>query len=637
MALVAFGLSAWMASQAAAQSRPSGQPLRGGVPADRVAAIAAMLPDRRFGFGPPIEDRAAWEALAAKPAMAKVIADAEAALKRPVPAMTEQVYLLYRTTGKRTEEYNKVRAERHGRVTTYALAECLENKGRFVQPLNDLLLHICDEPTWVYNFHDPELADWKGQRISADLGATLSSGQLALAVLKLEGKLDPKVVARLRAECKRRVLDPYREVVEGRRDGSGWWWITTTNNWNAVCHNGVLNTALAVLDDRQERAFYVAAAEKYLQSFLDGFGPDGYCAEGMGYWNYGFGNFAVLAELVRQATGGKLDFFAMDPAKLTAQFPDRLAIVNGVVPSYADCVLNTKPTPYLYSYLQGVFNLPPTPWTIADLTTRGDGICTALCYSFPNSATRAKHDAAVPVKAEIRTYFDHGGVLTCRPTPGSSARMGVSLKGGSNDEPHNHNDLGSYVVAVGAEPVLLDPGGEVYTARTFGKDRYQSKLLGSFGHPVPVLAGKQQRAGKEARATVVAADFTPERDTYALDLTSAYVVPELQSYVRTFTYARAGDASLTVADEVKFSTPQTYENALITYGTWQRDGESAVIVRQKGEAVRVTIDTAGAAFTLADEQIDEQTTHKQKPTRVAIRLSEPTAHARVTLTITPLK
>ena len=44
-------------------------------------------------------------------------------------------------------------------------------------------------------------------------------------------------------------------------------------------------------------------------AYLTGFTPDGYCSEGMGYWNYGFGNYVELGALCRNATRGELDLF----------------------------------------------------------------------------------------------------------------------------------------------------------------------------------------------------------------------------------------------------------------------------------------------------------------------------------------
>ena len=51
------------------------------------------------------------------------------------------------------------------------------------------------------------------------------------------------------------------------------------------------------------------------------------------------------------------------------------------------------------------------------------------------------------------------------------------MKGGHNAENHNHNDVGSFVVALGRATPLVDPGSEVYTARTFSPRRYDSNVL----------------------------------------------------------------------------------------------------------------------------------------------------------------
>ena len=39
-----------------------------------------------------------------------------------------------------------------------------------------------------------------------------------------------------------------------------------------------------MIESREERAYYIAAAEKYAKSFLRGIPADGYCTEGVGYW-----------------------------------------------------------------------------------------------------------------------------------------------------------------------------------------------------------------------------------------------------------------------------------------------------------------------------------------------------------------
>ena len=114
--------------------------------------------------------------------------------------------------------------------------------------------------------------------------------------------------------------------------------------------------------------------------------------------------------------------------------------------------------------------------------------------------------------------------------------------------------------------VICDPGGEVYTKRTFSAHRYDSKVLNSFGHAVPVIAGKLQKAGADARGVILETNFTDAADTFKLDFRSAYAVPELQKLDRTFVFQRGETPSLEVRDEVKFSAPEKFETALVTWG-----------------------------------------------------------------------
>ena len=209
--------------------------------------------------------------------------------------------------------------------------------------------------------------------------------------------------------------------------------------------------------------------------------------------------------------------------------------------------------------------------------------------------------------------------------------MGVGLKGGSNGEQHNHNDIGSYVVVVDSTQVLLDPGREQYTARTFSSKRYESKLLNSYGHPVPMVAGKLQRTGTQAKAVVLKSDFTDDIDTLQLDLTSGYDVPELKTLIRTFVYDRRGSGSLTVTDEVIYSSPQKFGTALITLGTDEKIDENTLRIADGKEAVTVAIDAGGAKYTLDRDTIVEQA--PVKPLRIGINLEEPVTTATVKMTI----
>jgi hypothetical protein len=311
----------------------------------------------------------------------------------------------------------------------------------------------------------------------------------------------------------------------------------------------------------------------------------------------------------------------------------RIALINKVIPAYADCSLESKPGMQLMSYINRRYGFGLKDYILDDFTIGGP-LLSSLLYSCSNSAT-ARPPVAGKEAYEIRSFFKHG-VLNCRPAPGSACRLAVSLKGGHNAEPHNHNDLGSFVVVLGKESLILDPGGEVYTARTFSKDRYKSTLLNSFGHPVPVVAGQLQRAGKDAKAVILARTGTEAADTFALDLRSAYEVKGLQALKRTFVYSRTGAGSLTVTDDFAFSAPQTFGSALITYGQWKQLSARELLLSAGGEAVKVSVDTGGVPFTVAADTIKEENHNKTQPTRIGINLARPQARGRVVFSIVPL-
>jgi len=595
---------------------------------ERVAAIAKLLPGMPTGLGRPISDRAAWDKLAAEPACQEVIARAEGVLKEPLPELPDELFLDFSRTGNR-RNWEGVSGRRRGRLTPLVLAECLQNQGRFLPAFEELVGALCAERTWVMPAHDGSLDNFNGKTVDIDLASSALGWQLATADYLLGDRLSAATRKLIRDNLRRRILDPFLDMVHGKRLPN--WWILTTNNWNAVCLAGVTGAALAAADSRSERAEFVAGAEKFSRNFLAGFPTDGYCTEGLGYWDYGFGNYVLLGETIWQATGGQLDLFMLPEVRMPAAFGARIQIIGGVAPAFADCDVRARPDSLTmwYSNRRWALGLPgydtfDSRWVLGSLTE-------AMLFVFPNSAAQAT-PATAAAGTEIRTWFDQAGILIGRPRPGTACRMGVALKGGNNNEHHNHNDLGSYVVVLGDRPVLLDPGAEVYTARTFSDRRYDSNLLNSFGHPVPVVAGKLQEPGAERKAKIIRAELTDTADTLELDLTSAYEVPDLKRLTRTFVYSREGTGSLTVTDRVEFASPQKFATALITLGKWMKQADGSLFIYDLDQAVRVEVDAGGRAYSLQDEEVKEDGAH---PTRLGLSLDEPLAAATVTVRITP--
>ena len=608
---------------------------QGGVDSQRVKEITGMLDDKPFAFGPKINDRAAWEQIARSAGLGEVVAKAEKAATEPIPETTDELYLQYSRNGNR-DNYQNAYFGRTTRLATLVLAECVENKGRFVQPIEKLIEALCSQKTWVLPAHDANLDNFNGKNITIDLFSSAIAYELAQIAWTMGERLSPATRQLIDENVHRRVLDPIHKTYGGNRTAE--WWFTADMNWNSVCLDGVTGAAMATLESREDRALFAAAAEKYSQNFLKGFGTDGYCSEGLGYWNYGFGNYVQLAELLSQATKGRLDLFDRPMVRQVALFPRRIEIMNDVYPAYADCTVDARPDPALTSFLNDRLGLAVADWRLKEPLGPRPSFRFTMMYASqtPSSAgVMTPHHLVAPT---LRDWFDQAHILTARPAPGSACRMGISLKGGNNNENHNHNDVGSYVVVVGKTALLLDPGPEVYTSRTFGKNRYDSKVLNSFGHAVPMVAGQLQRTGAAAHAVLASSEFTDATDTVIFDIKSCYDVKSLQKLQRTFVYSRANEGAFSASDEVSFDSPQQFGTALITLSKWKQLSPTSLLVWSEPnskDALRVDIDAHGEPFEIVAEEIHEQVRTPTLPVRIGIDLKRPVTTATVEVRVLP--
>ncbi|NUQ62747.1 MAG: heparinase II/III family protein [Pirellulales bacterium] len=601
----------------------------------RVSELAGLLPASPRGVGRPIADRQAWEAVAAAPEFREVVSQAARLKDEPLPAAADELYLEFSRNGNR-RRYERVQSERHTRFPALVVAECIDNQGRFLAAIEEAIREVCSEKAWVLPAHDSDLRNFSGREIDVDLRSSAAGWNLATAAYWLGDKLSPETRQRIHDELERRIFAPYESSLKTGKPRM--WWITGTNNWNAVCHAGVAGAALAAVESPQRRALFAAAAEKNIDYFLQGFTSDGYCSEGMGYWNYGFGHYALLAETLHQATGGKLDLMKDTRVEPIARFGRRMEILPGIYPAFADCHVGARPDPELMAWLSRRFGWGLSQIEEENLLLAG-GPTTSLfefgLYRFPNSASQTPPAKPAAADRALREWFEEAGILICRPAAGIERGLGVALKGGHNAEHHNHNDVGSFLIALGSGVPLVDPGSEVYTARTFSGKRYQSNVLNSFGHPVPLVAGQQQRTGRQAAAKVLKTEFTDATDTIVLDLRQAYTVKELETLERTFVFSREGAGSLAVTDNVRFSSPQSFGTALIMFSEWKQARETRLLVGEGKDKVGVEITASGAKFKLTAEKIQEDLPGGRIPTRLGIDLSEPVREAAVTLTIRP--
>ena len=535
------------------------------------AELAGCLPQQPCGIGRPAADRAWWGPWERVPEAAIAIKQAETWLKAPMPAFDAERYLDYTRNGDRVRYEAQFRG-RWDRFKHLVLGECLEGRGRFVAAIDATVTSLCADPSWLLPAHDRDAQVFKGGSPYVDLAVASNGYQMALAAWLLDGCLPAPTLALMRENVARRLTGPVLATIDGTAPKAvvaGHWWASCDHNWNAVCTAGSVGAILTSEPSPVIRAKAVVWAEGNMRVFLAGFARDGYCSEGVGYWNYGFGHFAALAENLRTQTGGAVDLFKDPAVRRIAAAPAQLEMAAGVFPAFADCQLDARPDARLLQQLHGLLDqqglggaaggvlaeAPPLYQTLTDLALRR-----ALPPREPTP------EAALP----LRSWFAESGVCVVRPA--RAGGLAAAWKGGHNAEHHNHNDVGSTVVEWQGRAVLADPGAMVYRAETFSSERYRLPVLSSFGHAVPVVAGRLQAAGAASRGRVLSTEFAAERDSMVMDLESAYPECGLRKLERSWTYQREADASLVIEDHFGFEQPAAFATALVGFGEWYLDG-----------------------------------------------------------------
>lgn len=571
----------------------------------RVVQIAEMLPESTTGLGPNYKDRDMWDRLYQSGKYGSALGNAEEMLAKGFPKWDQEAYDKVFSEGD-TQSGKDMISQRLKAFTTLVWAECLENKGRFTSLIRSFLYDIMGQETWVF----PRNYNKRNCGGLVELATALYSHNLAQALFMLDDKLPDSVRQDLLKQLYVRAFNPLMGSIEGKNKDHGW--LQSTNNWNPVCLEGVVCAAMAMIPDRLERARYVSIAEKYVQNYMEGFKDDGYCTEGISYYNFGMSHYIILREKLYQDTQGEIDLFRDNlKIKNIATFPQNMNIVNGIYPSIADCDMYSKPDEGIMRYMGRELGIAIPVSKVPVLGQTGD---VTVKYLDVYQNIDAVEDNAEYSQNPLRSYFEQSGILIVRD---NQNQFGAALKGGHNAEAHNHNDVGSYTIVSGNEKMVEDPGLIPYNSKTFGPERYTAfKSLGSYGHNVPFICGTTQSAGKDFMATNLSSSFSDRKDLLKMELASAYEIPQLKSSVREFDFDRKA-STLTVTDIFWFDSAQVFETAVTTRADFKVINRKKIEFSRNGEKMILTIASSSKEYEIAPEEITEG---KVPYTRIAIRL-----------------
>ena len=181
----------------------------------RIDEIAAWLPERPAADGARITDRAAWDRLAATPHGAREVKAAAALLSRPVPDAPDAEYLEFSQNGNRSR-YQTSLFRRMGGFRRLVVAECLEDRGRFIPKIADYVDAFAAQRSWTLPAHDGALTCFNGAP-HVDLVSGELSLMLAFCSDWLGDRLPAATRAAIRAEVERRTFRPHLDHARGVR------------------------------------------------------------------------------------------------------------------------------------------------------------------------------------------------------------------------------------------------------------------------------------------------------------------------------------------------------------------------------------------------------------------------------------
>ena len=479
---------------------------------------------------PTATNRAAWDGLPAR-LRDSLIANGDVALQVAWEPLLATRFLEYARIGNRSE-YERENFGRRNKLIALALAECVEGQGHFVDEIVNGIWLICEETYWGLPAHlhlqhsGPGLPD--AAEPTVDLFAAETAAALAYIQYLLGDALDavsPLIRPRIAAEIDRRILTPNLE-----REDFRWMGFQTEgrpNNWNPWINSNWLACVLFIERDPQRRLDAVAKIMRCVDRFIDPYPADGGCDEGPGYWMRAAGSLYDLLEQLDQATSRQVNVFDQPLIGEMGRFIYRVHIDGDYYINFADATAVLEPEAVLiYRYGQAIGDRDMAAFGAwASQKSAGDDAGGwGRPIESPMRWLRSIFSAAEIAEAE--TYAPQPGnvwlpdiqVMVVRDEGRTGEGWYVAAKGGHNNESHNHNDIGEFIVFRDGLPLLIDAGVETYSRKTFSPQRYEIWTMQSAYHNLPTIDGVQQAPGEQFAAR----DVHYDAEGLGLDIAGAY-------------------------------------------------------------------------------------------------------------------
>ncbi|GAA3650110.1 hypothetical protein [Flavivirga jejuensis] len=599
--------------------------------AKQIKMLKKVMPQEAYQPAPKISDRTYWHAIAITPSGKAYLKEALSMInEKPEVPISDEIYRRANKEGNRGI-YKPRYYRTMKRLEHFILAECLENKGQFVLQINTYLQAIMDMKSWLHPNHDDNKnGTLEGRRVTIDLGARKFGGVLALAESLLGDSISEAMRNKIKKQLQWRITDSYLKSCKISDKNNKW--IKSTSNWNSVCTSGTVLVTITNSKSPEERLAAVGSAINSMAYYLSGFGADGYCSEGLGYWGYGFNHYLYLAQMLSDYTKGNINLFESDdPKKLrkVGNFPEHFEIQKGTCAPFADGVSHTAGKGSNFAeVLSSKYYDAKRP-----LETRfEEAVEQIIAWDHPELFK--VNNAIIKQHSELNdyTFFDDLGMVISRGK--QKVPFSIAIKAGHNAENHNHSDVGTYILVLDDELLSGDIGAPSYRAGAFSP---HNKARSSWGHPVPRINNTLQSNGREFKGDIIETTFKKNSDKVVMDIKQAYELPMLNSLTRTMVNNKSGTGIIMIKDHFVASEPVSFGTAIMTYSKYEILDANSLILTGKHQKIKVEIKSTGGDINIHAEPVPVKHLREGKDAvRIGIDFKEPINEGGITIKYTPV-
>lgn len=517
---------------------------------------------------PAYADRAGWDTLLGEQNKAALIREGENLLSYEWKLVRATDYLEFERTGDRYVMQDRLNQNRSA-INSLMLAELAEGKGRFIDQLINGVYLSCEITSWVYSAHLSRqsngrcLPDYREQVI--DLSAGGYGAMLSWAYYYFHDsfdKVNPSISFYLRQTLQERILDTFM-------DNDREWWLAfnwkpgiVINNWNPWCNSNVLQCFLLLENDPDKLVKGVWRTMQSVDKFINFVKADGACEEGPSYWQHAAGKLYDYLQILFDGTGGKISLFQEPMIRRMGEYISRSSVGDGWVVNFADASAKGGGDASLI-YRYGLAVGSDEMMHFAAYLQKGKRI------SIPSGNDTFRSFQSLLMNKEIEKVEASHDIPACTWYPETEFcyltnknDWFLAIKGGFNNESHNHNDVGTFSLYVNTVPLLIDAGVGTYTRQTFSNERYSIWTMQSDYHNLPVINGVSQHFGQKYEATNVICH--PEKRFFSANIATAYPEDaEVERWVRSYSL---GNKQLVITDN--FSLKSGKAPNQINFLTW---------------------------------------------------------------------